>query len=104
MTVFGGYTKVRPYATISLDCSAAATDSAQGAVTILGTSTTNWIANTITFISLAGNTVTFKLDDSDAGSITASDGLTVTGIPFSEIYWTITAGAGNAEVILAWVD
>ncbi len=104
MSVFGGYTKVKPYAVISLDCSAALADSAQGAVTITGVSTTNWVANTITIISLNGNTVSFKLDSSSNGSITASDGLTVNRISFSEIYWTVSAGAGTAQILIAWVD
>lgn len=104
MSVFGGYTKVRPYAVISLDCSAALTDSAQGAVTVLGESVSTWLANSITIILLGGNTVSFRLDDSSGGLITASDGLTVAGIPFSEIYWTVTAGAGTAQIIIAWID
>ena len=103
MTVFGGTTKVQPYAVISLDCSASITDSAQGAIILNGVSTTSWMANSITIVSLGGNTVSFRLGSTSNGLITASDGLSLNGIPFDEIYWTVVAGSGTAEIVIAWV-
>ncbi len=98
-------TKVQPNATISLALDAARSDGAQGALTILGEAVANWKANSITFISLGGGALQFRLNDDDAGLITASDGLKVEGIPFTEIYWTHAAQAGiTAEIFVAWVD
>jgi len=104
MTVFEGFTKVQPYAVIDLDVTVARTDTAQGPITLLGESVSDWMANTITLFSLGGDTVNFRLDDATAGSIPASDGMKVEGIPFTEIYWT-TAGLGaTAYILIAWVD
>jgi hypothetical protein len=104
MAVFGGPTKVKPYAIITLDASVARSATAQGAITILGETVEEWIANTITVLDLAGNTLTFNLDDPLAGDIPASDGLKEEGIPFSEIYWTNAGGAGDIIIQIAWVD
>jgi len=104
MSIFGGPTKVKPYAIITMDASVERDDTAQGAIEILGETVEEWVANTLTILDLAGNTLTFKLDDPLAGDIPASDGLKVEGIPFSEIYWTNTAGAGDMIILIAWVD
>jgi len=98
-------TKVRPYTQITLDLTNPRANAAQGTVAILGNAVDAWKANTITFLSLGGGTLSFRLNNSAAGLITASDGLRVEGEVFSEIYWTHSAQVGKAaEIHIAWVD
>jgi len=107
MTIMGGgLTKVQPYAIISLDLTTARTDTAEGAITIDGVATENWIANTLTVISLGGGSLSLKLNSSDAGSMSGiADGFKVEGIPFTEIFWTNIAQAGlTAIVMIGYVE
>ncbi len=104
MAVFSGATKVQPYAIITLNAATVRADTAQGAITLLGESVSGWKANSITILDLGGNTLSFKLDDDVAGEIPASDGLKIEGIPFTEIYWTNAAGAGNMKIFITWVE
>lgn len=61
--------------------------------------------NTITFLTLGGGTLTFRLNSATADLITASDGMKIEGIPITEIYWTHGAQAGiTAEIFTAWID
>jgi uncharacterized membrane protein len=101
----GFLTALKPYAIISLDLTSARADGAQGAVTVLGAPVSNWKANTITILDLGGGTLDFKLDDSTAGLVPAQDGLTISGVPFTEIYWTNAAQVGvTVTIFVAWID
>ncbi len=95
-------TKIQPYAIITLVAGALA-NSAQGAITLRGVSVGSWKANTITILTLAGGTLSFRLDKNNNDSIDASAGLKNEGSIFSDIFWT-KAAATTATVIISWVD
>lgn len=81
---------------ISLILTSARTAEAQGLTSKI---------NTITFLTLDGGSLTFRLNSATADLITASDGMKIEGIPITEIYWTHTAQAGlTAEIFTAWID
>lgn len=98
-------TKIQPYAVISLNLGTARNEVSQGSITIRGTAISTWIANSITFLTLGGGSLSFKLDQSTNDSIDASDGLKVDGVMFRDIIWTNTAQAGKtAKIFVAQVD
>ncbi|MFH1296351.1 MAG: hypothetical protein ABIJ04_03655 [Bacteroidota bacterium] len=95
-------TKIQPYAVITLAAGALA-DSAQGAITLRGVSVGTWKANSITVLTLAGGTLSFKLDKNTNDSIDASAGLKIEGSIFRDIFWT-KAAATTATIFIVWVD
>ena len=95
-------TKIQPYAVITLGAGAKANE-AQGAITLRGLSVGTWKANTITVLTLAGGTLSFKLDKNNNDSINASSGLKVEDSLFRDIFWT-KAVATTATIFIAWVD
>lgn len=95
-------TKVQPYAIITLGAGALA-NIAQGTLTVRGANVGTWRANTITILTLAGGTLSFRLDKNDNDAIDASSGLKVEGNIFRDIFWT-KAAATTATVYVAWVD
>lgn len=95
-------TKIQPYAVITL-VAGAMPNTAQGAITLRGASVGTWKANTITVLTLAGGTLSFRLDKNNNDLIDASTGLKVEGSIFRDIFWT-KAAATTATIILSWVD
>jgi len=95
-------TKIQPYAVITRGAGALA-NLAQGAITLRGASVGTWKANTITVLTLAAGTLSFRLDKNNNDLIDASAGLKVEGVLFRDIFWT-KAAATTATILVAWVD
>lgn len=95
-------TKIQPYSVITLGAGALA-NLAQGAITLRGVSVGTWKANTITVLTLAAGTLSFRLDKNNNDSIDASAGLKIEGSRFRDIFWT-KAAATTATIFIAWVD
>lgn len=97
-------TRVTPYAIISLALDDARDSAAQNDLTVEGETISDWVANTITILTLDGGSLDFALSQLGA-DIPASDGLKVEGVRFSNIYWTHGAQPGlTAVIFVAWVD
>lgn len=98
--------KVQPYSVITLDLSIARIDSSQGAIDILGTSTQDWVANSLTVVSMSSTaSLSLRLGDVDAPRIPVSDQLQLQGVTFREIYYYNTAQPGEtAYLFLTYVD
>jgi len=98
-------TKIRPYVVLTIDLGTARSDKALGSITLRGQSIPSWLCNTLTVLSLGGGSLSFKLNDSNNDSIDASDGMSITGKPFSELYLTNAAQAGvTAKIYMDWTD
>jgi hypothetical protein len=97
--------KVLPNSIISISLEDVRVNEAQGALTICGEAVADWIANSITVISLDGGSLSVRLDDTLSGRIELSDGMTIAGEVFTELYWTNTGQEGlTAQIHVAWVD
>ena len=109
------YTAVMPYAVVTIDLTNArsGTPVAIGNVTLPdGTVLTNWAANTLVVTSLPSTAVaqvgvgdSFTIPSAVGGCFTASAGMRIEAVPFTQIYVLNTAQSGvKLEAVLAWVD
>jgi len=96
--------RVTPYTVISLDLGTARVASAHNDLIVEGETISDWIANTLTVLTLDGGTLDLALSQ-NGDDILASDGFKSEGIRFSNIYWTNIVQAGKtAKIFVAWVD
>lgn len=102
----GFLAKVVPYSVVTLSLETVRVDEAQGALAVGGVQKADWIANSLTVISIdADATLSVRLDRTQNDEIPLSAGITIVGEVFTELYWTNVGQAGKtAKIHVAWVD
>lgn len=107
--------KVTPYSILGdgtnayIDLTTARSLSAQGSVWLSdGKELNAWVANSLLVNALtAGSTLSIGVGDGTdtLGMMTAATGLKISGIPFTEVFFTNAAQPGKtAEILIAWID